>query len=262
MAPHARIFPAMNTPFSLPIDDRLAKSLLSGHMSDKEPGLSETASRLRVLLVDDHALFRNALRKLLEIEPGFELAGEAASAREALELVKKANPDVVLLDLSMPQESGMEVLRRMTDVGHPAKVILLVASIERSEIIECLRLGARGVVLKDSASQTLYKSIRTVMQGQYWIDHNCVADLVQLVRTMRVPGMNATQAPKFGLTARESEILATVVDGYTNKDMAKKFGISEQTVKHHLTSIFEKVGVSNRLELALFAMNNRLISED
>ncbi len=252
----------MNSFIGMAVDDRVAERILSGSMSDKETAPLESVQPLRILLVDDHAIFRGALRKLLELEPGFELAGEASSAREALERIKKTNPDLVLLDLSMPQESGMEVLRRLADVGMTTRVILLVASIERTEIIECLRLGARGVVLKDSASETLYKSIRTVMNGQYWIDHNCVADLVQLVRTMRVPGSGSVQAPKYGLTARESEILAAVVDGYTNKDMAKKFTISEQTVKHHLTSIFEKVGVSNRLELALFAMNNRLISED
>ena len=116
-------------------------------------------------------------------------------------------------------------------------------------------------MLKDTASQMLYRCIRAVMAGEHWIDHEGVSLLVNKIRTASEPAREVAQSGKYGLTMRELEILARVTDGYTNKEIAKKYTISEQTVKHHLTSIFEKVGVANRLELALFAMNSRLVQE-
>ncbi len=216
---------------------------------------------VRILIADDHALFRGALRKLLESQHGHKVVGEASSAREAVELTKRLRPDLLLLDLNMPQESGMEVLRRLAEAGMETRTILLVASIEKDEIVEGVRLGAWGVMLKDTASQLLYRCIRSVMAGEHWIDHQGVSLLVNKIRTASEPVRGLASSGKYGLTMRELEILARVTDGYTNKEIAQKYSISEQTVKHHLTSIFEKVGVANRLELALFAMNSRLIQD-
>jgi two-component system, NarL family, nitrate/nitrite response regulator NarL len=215
----------------------------------------------RIMIADGHAMNRAALRKLLEMEPQLEVVGEAVDGRDALAQVEKMQPDVLLLGLTMPQLSGWNVLRRLSKMPLKVRTILLPATIERDQAIEALRLGAKGVLLKTTARQLLYKSIRTVMAGEYWVDHSIVHELVQTLRSSADTASNAAQLTKYRLTRRELEVLTSVVDGCTNKDIADQFKISEQTVKHHLTRIFEKVGVSNRLELALFAMNQRLVSE-
>jgi DNA-binding NarL/FixJ family response regulator len=215
---------------------------------------------VRVLVADDHQIFRAGLCKLLESEPGFDVVGEADDGAAALALVQRLNPDFLLLDLSMPKMSGLETLNELSAAGCKCHIVLLAAAIEKSQVLEALRLGARGVVLKDSAIGLLFKCIRTVMAGEYWLDRDSVADLVLHLR--QAPGPRATPAKKtFRLTPRELQVISTVVAGYPNKEIARRFSISEDTVKHHLSSIFDKCGVSNRLELAIFAINHHLVRE-
>jgi two-component system, NarL family, nitrate/nitrite response regulator NarL len=212
---------------------------------------------IRILIADDHSIFRDGLRKLLEAEGGFSVVGEATNGIEALDLVNELKPDVLLLDISMPRLTGLEVLRRLTKQTAPLRTILLTASVEKSEIIEALLLGAHGVVPKQSASRMLFKSIRTVMAGEFWVSRDMVSDLVE---TLRGPSNSGLAGAKtMGLTRRELEVIAAVVEGQVNKDIAQTFHISEYTVKHHLTRIFDKLGVSNRVELAMFAVNHELV---
>ena len=138
------------------------------------------------------------------------------------------------------------------------RVILLTAAAEKSQIVEALQLGARGVVLKDSATQLLLKAIQTVMAGEYWVGRESVSNLVQYLRTLMQSSHDEARQKKFGLTPRELEIVSAVVAGFSNKEIAEYFKISEDTVKHHLSNIFDKLGVSTRLELALFAVNQAL----
>jgi DNA-binding NarL/FixJ family response regulator len=212
------------------------------------------------MIADSHALSRAALRKLIEREPHLEVVGEAVNGQDALEQLEKIQPDVLLLDLSMPQQSGWNVLRWLAKSTMMVRVIVLPETIEKEQTIEALRLGARGVLHKNTATRLLYKSLQTVMAGEYWVDHGTVGELVKTFRIMTDLPSKARQLSKYNLTRRELEILTSVVEGCTNKDIASQFKISEQTVKHHLTNIFEKVGVSNRLELALFAMNQDLVA--
>lgn len=212
----------------------------------------------RILLADDHTIFRDGLRRLLESEPEFQVIGEAADGAEAIVKTRELEPDILLLDLAMPRIPGIEALRELTRGGTAAKIILLTAAIEKNQIVEALQIGARGIVMKEAATQLLFKSIRAVMSGQFWVGRESVGDMVQYLREK-----TETQAPaqgrSYGLTRREMEIVAAIVAGLTNKEIAKKFTLSEDTVKHHLTNIFNKVGVSSRLELALFAINHRLV---
>jgi DNA-binding NarL/FixJ family response regulator len=213
---------------------------------------------VRILIADDHPIFRDGLKRLLESEGDFKVVGEACDGVEAVKMVRHLKPEIMLLDLAMPRRSGLEALREMIADSGSVRVILLTAAAEKDQIVEALQLGARGVVLKDSATQILLKSIRAVMNGEYWVGRESVSNLVQYLRGLIGSSGNAARQRRYGLTPRELEIVSAVVAGYANKEIAEHFKISEDTVKHHLSNIFDKVGVSTRLELALFAVNQAL----
>jgi DNA-binding NarL/FixJ family response regulator len=213
---------------------------------------------VRILIADDHPIFRDGLKRLLESEHGFRVVGEACDGIEAVDLVKKLNPEILLLDLAMPRRAGIEALRDLSTDTSPVRVILLTAAAEKEQIVEALQLGARGVVLKDSATQILLKSIHAVMDGEYWVGRESVSNLVQYLRGLIGSSSAAPRRSRYGLTPRELEIISAVVAGYANREIAEHFKISEDTVKHHLSNIFDKLGVSTRLELALFAVNQAL----
>lgn len=209
---------------------------------------------IRVLVVDDHTIFREGLTKLLTAEPDIAVVGQARSGAECLELVGKLQPDVVLLDLKMPDRDGLEVLADLGGRGEPARTIVLTASEDERDYVEAVRRGARGVVLKQAATERLLEGIRRVHRGEMWIDQRVASDLFHTIT--RPP---AAPAEKPLLTARELEIVTLVTRGFRNKDIADKLSISEQTVKNHLHSIFDKLGVSDRLELALYALHHKLV---
>jgi DNA-binding NarL/FixJ family response regulator len=204
---------------------------------------------VRIVIADDHSLVRNGLRRILETEPDFKVVGEASDGDEALECIRKLSPNVLLLDLAMPRTDGLQVLRQLRLMQHEVNVVILTAAIDRNQINEAVRLGAHGVVMKTSAIDVLIKSIRVVMDGQYWLDRSTLAEIV------RTPTPSDT---KFGLTDRELQLVALISAGGSNKEIAETLGITEATVKRHLANVFDKTGVSTRLELAVFAMNHGL----
>ena len=206
---------------------------------------------VRIVIADDHPIFRDGLRRLLEAEPDLKVIGEASDGAEAVKLARQLKPDILLLDLAMPKHPGLEALRDLSagTTSTPVRVILLTAAAEKGQIVEALQLGA---------TQLLLKAIHTVMSGEYWVGRESVSNLVQYLRTLMQSSSDEARQKKFGLTPRELEIVSAVVAGYSNKEIAEYFKISEDTVKHHLSNIFDKLGVSTRLELALFAVNQSL----
>jgi DNA-binding NarL/FixJ family response regulator len=199
------------------------------------------------------------LRRLLESERGFKVVGEACDGFEAVDFVRTLKPEILLLDLAMPRRHGLEALREISNShAGPVRVILLTAAAEREQIVEALQLGARGVVLKDCGTEILMKSIRSVLAGEYWVGREPVSNLMLYLRGLMDSSTKISRQRRFGLTPRELDIVSAVVAGYANKEIAEYFKISEDTVKHHLSNIFDKTGVSTRLELALFAVNQAL----
>jgi len=215
---------------------------------------------VRIVIADDHPIFREGLIKLLETKPDLLVVGAAADGEDAMKLVAELEPDMLLLDLAMPRMAGLVALRELRDGPTRTRIILVTAAVDRTEIITALQLGAQGVVLKESASELLFKSIRAVMAGDYWVGRKRVADLATTLRDLTASHPRPSRK-QFGLTPRELEIIGVILGGYSNSDIAAKVEISEKTVKHHLTNIFDKLGVSNRLELALFALHHNLAPE-
>ena len=215
---------------------------------------------IRVLIADDHPVVRVGLRNMLQADSRVEVVGEACDGVEALELARTLHPDILLLDLAMPNVAGMDALREMTsgELNASTRTIVLTGLIDKRQVLEALQLGARGVVLKDAAVEHLTACIHAVMQGQYWLEGRPVQNLVQVLRDLTMQAA-PPKRKTYGLTAREIEVVTLITEGCTNKDIARTFGISEETVKRHLTNIFNKLGVGNRLELALFALNHNLL---
>ena len=219
--------------------------------------------RIRILIADDHPVFRQGLISVFRNESGFAVIGEAADGVQALNLIEELHPDVLLLDLMMPRMTGLEALRELANSPKAVRTILLTAAISKEQIVQALQLGAHGIVLKDASTDVLLKSIQAVMKGKFWFGESSVNDLVEILHQYLPPpaaddGKHAKN--NFGLTPRELDVVESIVSGFTNREIASRYSISEQTVKHHLRNIFDKVGASNRLELALFAINHGLVS--
>ena len=195
---------------------------------------------------------------MLQSNGQIKVIAEAKDGIEALHMVRTLQPDVLLLDLAMPKLPGMEALRELTSEALPTRIIVLTGLIDNRQILEALQLGARGVVLKDAVVDHLSACIHAVMQGQYWLEGRPVQNLVKVLRDLAA---QTAPSPRktFGLTSRELEVVGLITEGSTNKHIAQSCGISEETVKRHLTNIFNKLGVGNRLELALFALNHNLL---
>jgi len=222
-----------------------------------EGGLNPT---LRLAIIDDHAIFRAGLRKLLESEPGFEVVAEGASGKHLVGIVQRHQPDLVLLDLAMPGSDGLDALREAGRAGLSPRTVMLTAEIDATEIVTALRLGTRGILMKTAATDLLFRCIETVMAGQFWVNRGTVQDLVSAVQHFERELTASRRAP-YLLTPRERQILAALARGESNKLIARSLGIAEQTVKNHLSHLYGKFNVTSRLELVVLAGEQGLLPE-
>ncbi|MGA2194455.1 MAG: response regulator transcription factor [Bryobacteraceae bacterium] len=227
------------------------------------PSGISSKSKIRIVVADDHPIFRDGLCKLLALEEDFEVVAQAQDGRQVLDVLQQYEPDILLLDLKMPGLDGLATLQRLQVVKNKTRVIVLTASDDKNEFVQAMKLGTSGIVLKQTATELLIKSIRKVHAGEIWLDsHTTAAVIRQFVAADDSTPASAQPAPRdrerSPLSQREREIVALVAQGFKNKEMAEKMFISEQTVKNHLHNIFDKLGVSDRLELALYAIHNNL----
>ena len=214
---------------------------------------------IRIVVADDHPVVRFGVKNMLMNEPGFEVVGEAEDGDVAITQTIELEPDILLLDLLMPRLPGLEAMRAIMSRAPRVKIILLCGTISTQQVIEALQIGARGIVLKDSVAGALAESIRAVLSGDYWIGGERVANLLKALHELMAQAAAIPERKSYGLTPRELEVVQCIVEGCSNKDVARQFTISEETVKRHLSNVFDKTGVSTRLELALFAIAHKLV---
>jgi DNA-binding NarL/FixJ family response regulator len=192
-------------------------------------------------------------------EPGFEVVGEAEDGDDAITQTLELEPDILLLDVAMPRLPGLEAMRAIMAKSPRVKIVLLTSTITSQQIIEALQIGARGIVLKDAVVGDLGNALRAVLGGDYWIGGERVANLVKALQELMAKAAAVPERKTYGLTPRELEVVTCIVEGCSNRDIAKQFSISEETVKRHLSNVFDKTGVSTRLELALFSIAHKLV---
>lgn len=206
--------------------------------------------RIRLALADDHPLFRDGVKRALEAGPEFEAIFEVSEGEATVQLVLSRHPDMLLLDLALPDISGIEVLRRLNDAGAKVRTLILTGAIDRLQTLEALQLGARGVLMKDAAGHLLVKALRAIVQGEYWIGRQMMADWTEYARQHR--------APRLMLTERERQVILRMLEGMSNREIAEAMSVGEETIKTHVSNTYRKLGISNRMELALYVASGKL----
>ena len=226
------------------------------------PSPLNRTGKIRIVVADDHPVVRFGVKNMLTADEDFEVVGEAEDGDQAVTETLELEPDILLLDLAMPKLPGLEAMRAIMSRSPRVKIVLLTGEISTQQIIEALQIGARGIVLKDSVAGDLGEALRAVLSGDYWIGGKRVVNLLTALHELMQKAAAIPERKTYGLTPRELEVVTCIVEGCSNKDIAKQFTISEETVKRHLSNIFDKTGVSTRLELALFAISHKLVDID
>jgi DNA-binding NarL/FixJ family response regulator len=220
-------------------------------------------SKIRILIIEDNSLFRDGLANLLAGQPDFEVCGSTDALLTAVELVKKFRPDILLLGWPAGSTNSQRIFQSIAESKATTRVIMLTSEEGREDFVEAVRQGCCGIVPKHTSTELLLKSVRKVHAGEFWLDRLTTAEVIR--RLAKKGGSGAPASSRMGvrdqgaaLSQREREIVVLVAQGFKNKEMAERMFISEQTVKNHLHNIFDKLGVSDRLELALYAIHHNL----
>ena len=230
---------------------------------DKELCVHKSGRALRIALAHAHGLSRGGLRALLGGQKGIEIVGDAADYAATIRLVLEHEPDVLVLDWYISRHDDMRVLRELSISARSTRIVLIgVVKSEDGDIWKAIQLGVTGILSDETTTESLCESLRKVAQGEYVMGRVGVESLIGSVRNSKPKSSFQLARRKFGVTRREFEIIAAVAAGYSNLEIAQTFSLSCHTVKHHLSHIFDKVGASNRLELALFALHHRIVEED
>ena len=207
----------------------------------------------RILLVDDHPMMRRGLRDLLELENDLEVVAEAGNGEDAIALAQQTEPDLILMDLNMPGIDGLETTRRMRDVDIDARIVMFTVSDEQGHVLEALRNGADGYLLKDMDAEQLIEQIRLAATGRMALSPELTHVLAEAIRVRPKP---TGQVPFSSLTKREKEVLRQIAKGQSNKMIARKLGITEGTVKVHVKNLLHKLGLRSRVEAAVWVLEH------
>lgn len=213
-----------------------------------------------MILVDDHLLFREGIKSILDNEPSFEVVGAASNGIEALNLVDTLKPDIVIMDVTMPEMNGIEATKEIVALHPGTKVVMLSVHTEKSYVFDSLKNGASGYIIKETTPAELISAITQVVKGHHYL-HPAVTGVVvdALVGKNQAMPLEATP-PVHILTARECEVLQLLAEGYSNRTMAEYLHISEKTVKNHMTSIFQKIQVDDRTQAVLMAISKNWVT--
>ena len=228
-------------------------------MTEKPTGTPTNVEKLRVLVCDDHALFRRGLQMVLEQEQDLELVGEASDGVEAVEKATELMPDVVLMDVRMPKRSGIEAAGHIKDTLPHVKILMLTISDEEADLYEAIKAGASGYLLKEIPIEEVADAIRSVWSGQSRISPSMASKLLTEFAAMSKASEEKPQVPAPRLTDREMEVLRLVAQGLNNRDIAKQLFISENTVKNHIRNILEKLHLHSRMEAVVYAVREKLL---
>jgi DNA-binding NarL/FixJ family response regulator len=216
---------------------------------------------IRVLIADRQSMFREVLTRLLESQPDFQIVGSTDNGEHLAVLIKELEPDMLLLDTRLRKRSGLDALRDISEAAVTVNPLLLTDEIRPNEVVQALLHGARGVVRKDAEISILFKAIRAVSAGEFWVSHKSICDLIQNLRSLTARVEQHSRFQIGSLSQQQQRIVKAIVDGCTNKEIAEELSLSERTIKYHLTHIFRTLEVSSRMELARFSCNNRIAYE-
>jgi len=213
--------------------------------------------KIKVLIADDNSLIRKGLEQLLELEGDIEVIGEASNGKEAVEKAIQLNPDVILMDVNMPVQNGVNAIRELKENGCKAKVVVLTIHDDQEYLVEAVKVGADGYIMKDAEVDHLIKAIRDVYRGETYIQPNLTSRLIRDFEKMTYHSVKK-QFEENNLTQREIEVLMLIADGKNNREIADELYISEKTVKNHVSNIFRKIDVSDRTQAAIYVFKNNL----
>ena len=213
---------------------------------------------IRVIIADDHPVVRIGVRNVLAAHGHFAVVSEAENGAEAVAQTRDLQPEILLLDIQMPNTAGLETLRQVMAAATRTRVVLLTGAIQPEQLADAFDTGARGIVLKSALTEQIASALLAVMEGGFWVNGRRLELLSAVLSELRAQ-IRQESSERYRLTRRELEVVGLIVKGYSNRDIAKQFNLSEETVKRHLSNTFEKLNISTRLELAIFALANKLV---
>jgi len=211
------------------------------------------SDKISVMLVDDHAIVRQGLRTYLELQPDIEVVGEAGDGKQAVTMARNLIPDVILMDLVMPNSDGVEATREITSISPSTRVVVLTSFSEDEKVFASIKAGAQGYLMKDVLPQDLVNAIRSVYRGEAQLDPEIARKLMQEFTNPQ------PAAPKHDLTERELEVLTLIAHGKSNKDISEELVLSEKTVKTHVSNILQKLHLSDRTQAAVYALRQKIV---
>ncbi len=214
--------------------------------------------KVRILLADDHSMVRQGIKQILELENDFVVVAQASNGEEAVKAARESKPDIILMDINMPEMNGLQAIKELKKNKSDVKILVLTIHEDREYLFKTLQMGAEGYVLKDAEPAVLIEAIRNICSGQTYIQPNMTKELVKEFNRVTLHEKN--KQDETNLTAREVEVLELIAEGMINKEIARQLYISEKTVKNHVSNIFKKLNVSDRTQAAIYAFKHNIKS--